>query len=1558
MAAPQLAYSFHPAVAAWLSRTHGEPTAPQARGWPAIQARQHTLIAAPTGSGKTLAAFLAAIDGLVRQGQCGPLPDETQVLYISPLKALSNDVQKNLQEPLEGIQADLKARGYRPVNIRTVVRTGDTPTSVRAAMVKRPPHIVVTTPESFYLLLTSVKGRKLLATVRTVIVDEIHALVQSKRGSHLALSLERLEALTLPHRSQQDPAHPVPLLRIGLSATQKPIEVVAQFLVGGHENGNAPQGAGSTAPACTVIDTGLRKHLDVAIELPNSPLEGVMALEVWAEIYARLVQLIQEHRTTLIFVNTRRMAERVARALSEPLGAEHVMSHHGSLSREARLQAEQRLKSGSLRVLVATASLELGIDIGSVDLVCQLGSVRAISTFLQRVGRSRHHLGGVPKGRLFPLTRDELVECAALLDAVRRGELDALTVPTEPLDVLSQQIVAMAACEDLAVEDLYALVRRAYPYRQVTRATFDAVIDMLGKGFVTARGRRSAYLHVDAVNGKIRGRKGARLTAITNGGAIPDNADYDVVLEPSDTFVGTVNEDWAIESMAGDVFQLGNTSWRILRVESGKVRVEDAKGQPPSIPFWLGEAPGRSKELSAAVGRLRESVDHLLAGEPLPQPLPPPPPAEQPATHGVKPAPARLGAQLELGAEPHPRPKPAVSANAIAPAAVVTVAALAPARLAPVLRWLTGELGLSTPAALQVAEYLASARAALGVMPSQKTLVLERFFDESGGMQLVLHSPFGSRINRAWGLSLRKRFCRTFNFELQAAATEDAIVLSLGPTHSFPLEEVFGYLNSRTVRPLLVQALLAAPMFPIRWRWNTNVALAVLRRQGDRKVSPFLQRMRAEDLLTLVFPDQVACGENIVGDREVPDHPLVNETIRDCLESAMDIEGLEALLAAIERGEKQLVGRDLREPSQLSAEILNARPYAFLDDAPLEERRTRAVSQRRWLDPETAATLGALDAAAIAQVRQEAWPSVANADEMHDALLTLGYLTAQEVIQGPRTVSAPAPDAPAAPAAPVVSGGWEAFLPLLLEQGRATEVRAGARAFWVAAEWIGAFRQVYPQGQEAPALTLPPALAQREWTVDTALPDLLRVRLAGTGPVTPGALADQLGLPEAEVLGAVTVLESEGFLLRGRYTPGGGVDEWCERGLLARIHRYTLNRLRREIEPVTLAEYMRFLAHWQRVEADQRVTGVDGLSAAVEVLEGFEAPAAAWESELLAARVDRYDPEWLERLCLSGRVVWARLTPPPMTGARRWGPVATTPIALLQRSRLPQWAALLEATPTEPLALSSPARAVAEHLLSRGASFFDDLATSAGLLPTQLEEALGELVNWGLVTADNIAGIRALITPASKRPPVRMRGRLGTAAMESAGRWSLLPWALGRIHPAPEPERGKSKRPPGVPADALEAYAMTLLRRYGVVFRRLLERERLAPAWYELLRVYRLMEARGTVRGGRFVTGVTGEQYALPDAVTQMRDLRRRPTLGRMTTVSAADPLNLAGIVTPGDRVPATAGNRVLFRDGEPLAAWVGGELVTLATLDEATQRACRVTLHQHGLDRVGRRIG
>jgi ATP-dependent helicase Lhr and Lhr-like helicase len=1392
---------FCPAVATWFAERFAAPTPAQAQAWPAIQAGRHTLIAAPTGSGKTLAAFLAAIDSLVRQGLQARLPDATQVVYVSPLKALSNDIQRNLEAPLAGIRAELRRRGLPDIEIRTSVRTGDTPSSQRQTMRRTPPHILVTTPESLYVLLGSESGRDMLSTTRTVIVDEIHAMAANKRGAHLALSLERLAALTGDN-----------LIRIGLSATQNPIEDIAHLL------------AGTAGRDVAIIDTGHQRPRELLLEVPASPLEAVMSAEVWQQVYDQLKRLIEAHRTTLVFVNTRRMAERVARQLSDRLGEHAVTAHHGSMAKEHRLSAEQRLKQGELKALVATASLELGIDIGDVDLVCQLGSPRSIASFLQRVGRSGHAVGGTPKGRLFPTSRDDLVECAALLDCVRRGELDRLSIPHAPLDVLAQQIVAEVSAQDWAEDALYERMRRAWPYRELPRDAFTTVVRMLAEGFATSRGRRGTLIHHDAINHMLRGRRGARLTALTSGGTIPDTADYQVLLEPDNQTIGSVNEDFAVESLAGDVFQLGNTSYRIMRVERGIVRVEDAHGQPPTIPFWLGEAPGRSDELSASVSRLR----------------------------------AGIAARLR-------RDKSGDSAR----------------------RWLIDEIGIAPAPAEQLLEYLQASFAALECLPTQDTVVLERFFDEAGGMQLVIHSPFGSRVNRAWGLALRKRFCRRFNFELQAAATEDNIVLSLTTAHSFELAEVARYLRADTVRSLLVQALLDAPMFTTRWRWVAGVALALPRFRGGKKLAPQLARMEAEDLIASVFPDQLACAENVPGDREIPDHPLTDQAIADCLYEAMDIEGLERLLARIEAGKIRVVARDLTQPSPLATEVLSARPYAYLDDAPLEERRTQAVMARRWMAPESATDIGRLDPEAIARVRTEAWPDPANAEELHDALLWLGCLSDDEV----RTV----PE-------------WQGWLTDLSHANRVTRLRGLHATLWIAAERATQFQNL-PDDTEA-------------------LTEFLRGRLEGLGPVTQAALALPLGLEDADIAPALAALETEGSVLRGRFTPGSNSDEWCDRRLLARIHHYTVRRLRAEIEPVAARDFLRFLFDWQRVSPDTRLEGPDAISAAVQLLEGFEAPAGAWETEILPARIIGYEPAWLDDMCLAGRVAWARLPSDARTGA----PVRTTPIALLMRRNAAFWTSL--AAPESDVQPSVRAQAVLEGLRAQGALFFEELADVSGLLRPQVEEALAELVSLGLVTSDSFAGLRALLVPSDRRKPFAggtRRRRALSFGMEEAGRWGLV------RRPATEPQAR---------APAIEYVARVLLRRYGVVFWRLLSREAdWLPPWRDLLRVYRRLEARGEIRGGRFVAGFPGEQYALPDAIGMLREIRRRPHAGAFVSLSGADPLNLVGVLTPGAKLAAMTANRLLYCDGIPMAALAGGEVRFLMTLDQATQWQARKLL-------------
>jgi ATP-dependent Lhr-like helicase len=1384
----KLVFLFHPLVDRWFRETLGAPTPAQANGWAAIREGRHTLIAAPTGSGKTLAAFLTALDDLVREGVRGVLPDHVRVIYVSPLKALSADIHKNLAEPRRGIRRLADEQGVELPRITAAVRTGDTSQRERAAMLRTPPHILVTTPESLYLLLTAARSREILRTARTVIIDEIHAVIGTRRGAHLALTLERL---------QQVVEHP--LLRLGLSATQKPIEEVARFLVG-------TRGVSDSGDvACAIVNEGHQRQMDLGIEVPRSPLEAVMSHEVWTEYYERLAALITEHRTTLVFVNTRRMAERLSRQLSERLGEDAVTAHHGSLSKEKRLDAESRLKAGQLKALVATASLELGIDIGSIDLVCQIGSPHRIAAFLQRVGRSGHSVIGVPKGRLFPVSRDDLVECSALLRAVHRGELDSIVSQDAPLDVLAQQVVAESACAEYGEDALFELARQAWPYRGLARAEFDAVLKMTAEGFATRRGRRSALVHRDEVNGQVRGRRGSRLLAITSGGAIPEVADYRVVLEPDDTLIGTLNEDFAIESTVGDVFQLGNASWQVLQVGAGYVRVADAKGAPPTLPFWLGEAPGRSDELSRAVSDLRQDVVAALDRE---------------------------GPGFSPG-------------ETISPAA-----------------------------AEQIATYLAEARRALGVIPTQETLVLERFFDESGGMQLVLHAPFGSRINKAWGLALRKRFCRQFNFELQAAATEDGLLLSLGPQHSFPLADVFRYLHPATARDILVQAFLDAPVFKTRWRWNTNISLAVPRNRGGKKIAPQLQRMLAEDLMAAVFPDAAACLENIPGDRQIPDHPLVNQTVRDCLQEAMDFDGLARVLDRIHRGELQLVACDTPEPSALAHELLNARPYAFLDDAPLEERRAHAVYTRRATDPNGTADSGTLDPDAIARVVDEARPDPRDADELHDALLTAACLSETEVSAAP-----------------------ELFAELAAAR-RATRVAWQGRA----ADRLPEVRAIHPDAPMYPRVAAPPSRALREWTREAAVVEIVRGRLTIVGPTTADELASSIGVDASEIDGALLRLESEGVVLRGRFTGATNV-EWCDRRLLARIHRYTLNRLRAEIEAVSLADFTRFLFAWQHVDTASRLTGLDGVRAIVRLLNGYELAAGAWERAVLPARLDKYDPSMLDRLCLTGEVGWGRLSRGPAAV------VTATPVALFLRDDLDAWTTVrdLDDTTRRTRPLTEAAARVLETLRTRGASFLDELCQVCALSVVDGAEALAELVAAGLASSDGFAGLRTLVSDG--------------APAKSAGRWSIMPAAADDPHARDA---------------AIEAQARSFLRRYGVVCRRVLARETNAAPWRLLVRVYRRLELRGEIRGGRFVSGTSGEQFALPEAVTRLREIRRTPPDGGLIVISGADPLNLAGILTSGDRVRATAGTRIVYRDGVPLAALEGDYIRPLAPIDLA----------------------
>ena len=1425
---------FHQQVSNWFSQAVGTPTDIQKEAWTSIQKKEHTLISAPTGSGKTLAAFLAIIDEMVKMAAVDKLPENTMVVYVSPLKALSNDIHKNLQLPLSGIKNLVESQSNKTIDIRVALRTGDTTNAQRSAMYRKPPHILVTTPESLYLLLTSGNGRHMLSTVGTIIIDEIHAILESKRGAHLALSVARLERLTEKN-----------LTRIGLSATQKPIEIVAEFLTGSKPS--------------TIVDSGHKRDMDIDIEVTGSPLEAIMSNEVWTEIYQRLEVLITQHDTTLIFVNTRRLAERLAHRLTEIMGENCITAHHGSMSKEHRLSAEQRLKSGELKALIATASMELGIDIGTVDLVCQIGSSRSISNFLQRVGRSGHSVHGTPKGRIFPLSRDELVESAALIQAIKLGELDTLEIPEKPLDVLAQQIVAEVANVDYDISELFHLVTSAYPYRDLSKKEFDEIIDMLSQGYALRQGRRGAYLFHDMVNKRLVARKGARLAAIMSGGAIPDNFDVDVIMEPSGTFVGSLNEDFALESLPGHVFQLGNSSYRVLRMETGKLRVEDAHGQPPNIPFWLGEAPGRSWELSQAVSRFRMQLASRLGNIP--------------DTEGK----SLLDQSWKLEA----------------------------------LEWLQTELCIPPAAGDQIIDYLASGMSALGVMPSHEDIVLERFFDEAGDQHLVIHAPFGSRINRAWGLALRKKFCRRFNFELQAAANENAIILSLGATHSFQLEEVYQYLNTATLKDVLVQALLDAPMFEIHWRWNATISLAVLRRRSGQRVPPQIQRMQSEDLVALVFPDQLACLENIAGDREVPDHPLVRQTIEDCLYEAMDYSRLETLVNQIRSQDKGLHAVNLREASPLASEILNSKPYTFIDDTPFEERRTLAVTQRRWIDPAEAKDLGKLDPEAIRLVKEEAWLQATSDHELHDGLLLAGFVTEEEAI--------------------ACNPAWQKIFESLLKDKRTVMLNIENMVWWVAIERIPEIQILHPSVVIPEDILIPDKFRNVTYSFEKCLVEILRSRLEVLGPVTTNELVSSTGLTNNQVELALVSLEQEGFVFRGNYSTRD-TTEWCERRLLARIHRYTLRKLRSEIAPVTAADFMRYLFEWQSVSSQSMLEGPQAVEHVLDQLEGFEAPAASWEGDIFPSRIKDYDYLWLDIHCLSGNFLWGRFFNRSFSKA----PVKNTPLSFIRRTNKDLWRTIRK--PPALVQLENRNQRVWQYLSTHGASFFSQIATDLQMLKVELERCIAELVSSGLVTSDSFNGLRALLVPGKFKVTHSRKSKHNVFSIEEAGRWALIEQEQEEesgSKPKSEDKRQKSMPIQGdheISPDEMMELARVLLRRYGVIFRKLVDREKALPPWRDFVRVFRLMEARGQIRGGRFVTGVWGEQFALKEALVKLRAVVKKPKTGELIKICAADPLNLTGIVTPGGKVSALIHNRILYLDGEPVAVKTGKEVTFIKT--------------------------
>ncbi|MBS1821718.1 MAG: DEAD/DEAH box helicase [Acidobacteria bacterium] len=1419
----------HPVTAEWFLRRFGSPTEPQEHGWPSIVSGEATLISAPTGSGKTLAAFLVCIDQLLRDAIAGTLSPATQVVYISPLKALSNDVQKNLEQPLREIQQLAFERGYLSTEIRTAVRTGDTLAKERAAMLRHPPHILVTTPESLYIMLTAGKARENMRRVRTVIVDEIHAVADDKRGAHLALSLERLDALVCGENrlspGQWLTWQASPPQRIGLSATQNPIELVANFLTGVHP-GRRP---------AKIVQVGQRRELDLAIEVPSDELSSVLTTKMWEEIFDKLAAYTQTHRSTLVFVNTRRLVERIAFALAERLGPENVAAHHGSLSRTLRLDAEQRLKRGEIKILVATASLELGIDIGDIDLVCQVSTTRSVAVAMQRIGRAGHWRGAVPKGRFFATTRDDLLEQAALVRKMRVGELDRLEVPPEPIDVLMQQIVAACGAEPWDEDALYAMVTRALPYRNLTRVRFGEIVALLASGIESSRGRYGAYLLRDSIHGQLHPRRGARMIAISNGGAIPGTNVFPVILQPEGVPIATLDEHFAVDSSPGDVVLLGNASWRIQRIEAaGRVLVEDAHGAPPTLPFWFGEAPQRTAVLCDGVSELRERIAEL--------------------TRNIAP-------------------------GYISPTDPEVDAASA---------WLMENCGVCAGGALQLITYVVTGRAVLGGVPTKTTIIAERFFDEGGGMQLILHAPFGGRINKAWGLALRKRFCRGFNFELQAAATDNGINISLAEQHSFPLSDVFHFLTEHTAKELLEQASLASPIFKTRWRWAANRSLQLLRNSKGKRIPPQIQRTRSEDLLASVFPQAAACFENIEGDIQIPDHPLVDEVMKDVLGEAMDLEGLIEVLRGIKDGSIRCLAVDTPVPSQFAHELLNANPYAFLDEAGLEERRARAVSLSRALPASVLEEAGRLDQAAIEEIRRECWPDIRDEHELHDLLHSLVALPLNFF------------------AGKAEAQHWPVLYERLVRSGRATTVDCKGIVCWTSIERAAQVAALWGESTDATAR-------------EQALKQCAQGWVQLLGPTTAQSFAERLEVEPSHVFQAFLAMEMQGLLMRGIFElakPEHDHEiEWCERRILQRIHRRTLHTLRKQIEPVSPSVYMRWLLEWQHLAPQTQLAGEEGVLQALHQLEGFEAPAIEWERSLLSSRVANYDPQWLDALCLSGAVGWGRISPHPAwsnadgTGPRRVVPTNAAPITFYVRETaewLPHALArerLEEARLQE--SLSAEAIQARSLLMTRGACFANDIQRILNLSKQQAQQALWELATAGLAAADGFDQLRSIMDPRRRSNGTGARSL--RQLRSNAGRWSLL---AEEAHAAPSKiEQARRNE------SALESYAFMLLARYGIVFRDLLTRESNAPKWRDVVGLLRRLEARGEVRGGRFVTGFGGEQFALPEAADSLRASRVRES-SSIVTVAAADPANLAGIVLPGERVAAIPGRQVLYRNG------------------------------------------
>jgi ATP-dependent Lhr-like helicase len=1370
---------FLPFVHRWFENTFREPTPPQRDGWNAIASARDTLIVAPTGSGKTLASFLWALDHLHRLAVDGRLEDKVYVVYVSPLRALNNDIEKNLREPLAGIRRAAEAAGLDLPEVRVAVRTGDTLAAQRQAMTRRPPHVLITTPESLYILLTSAGFRPALAQARFVIVDEVHALLGGKRGAHLALSLERLQALV------QEAGGPRPQ-RIGASATVRPVEDALAFLTG------------ATAADPVAVDAGFSRDLDVRVTSPVDDFLTTQSDMVWDATLQQVAELVQSHRTTLVFAQSRRSAERLARDLNDRIVDGRVAAHHGSLSRRARLEAENRLKAGDLKALVATSSLELGIDVGAIDLVVQLQSPRNVAAALQRVGRAGHALSRVSKGRIVVTKGEELLEAAAVVRSIRERTLDRMHMPNAPLDVLAQQIVAAVAAESLDVDVLYRRFIAAAPYRTLTRETFREVVRSVAEPLPHEVKGVAPRVLWDRVNDRLHARRGTRFLALTSGGTIQDAGLYDVFVADTDLKVGTLDEEFVTESLPGDVFLLGSNAWKIVRVRADRVLVEDAHGMSPTIPFWKGEHPSRSYDLGVAVGRLRRE------------------------------AAARID-------DPE------------------------------FVAWAERECGLEERAALAMRAWLAKAGEVLDGVPDDRGLVVESFADEMGGRHAMIHSVFGMRVNGAWGMALKEKVRRAYGLVAEAAHVDDGLLLSFAPGQVPPSPERLTTLVApEEVDDLLGRALIGSPLFGTRFRHAAVRALFIPRMYKGQRTPAYLLRLKADALL-----------EAVGG---LPDFPVVAETLRECFEDALDVPRFKRLLERLHDGEMWTRHVDTPLPSPFVYPLLLAWDWAYLDAGHAEERRTDAVSMRKaW----TVAP-GPLDPKVVAAVEAELQKTAPerrarDANELAAILDDLGDLTRDEIAA--RSDADP-----------------DAMIAALRAERRITEAEfPGGRHAWIpAADALHYAALATDAGVERIALRL------------------LRTR----GPVTPAWLSARYGLTAAEATDVLDRLAGRGVVRRGEYVAGVAAPQYVHIAVLEEIQRRQVHS-RRLPRPVATAEqFTAALLRRHHLHPDHRLVGPPGVLDALELLQGEDFPVRVWEQDLLAARVEDYQREWLDQLGLAGEIVWTPFEPKGAERARS----ARVGVALREN------VAWLRPAPTAAAELDPKVKNVLLHLQLRGASFAPDLGRVAGLETRETLAALWELFWAGLVTPDTFSAIvagsaapRAGQTPLPARRPHRRGARRAPVARGPViGRWSAL---------AEEEALSAEERS--------EAQAHLLLARYGILARELAQGD-----WSTLRHTLLRMEYGGEVVRGYFVEGLSGEQYALPDALTELDAPSRRAE--PHVLVNIADPANLwgrtltltrlDGVRAPAARIATTwlivrQGRPILLVEGQgrsltPLAGW------------------------------------